>query len=227
MSSFLSPRGPLGRYLREPFNGISHGIGAILSVVGLIALLIRAGGEPWRTTSFAIYGLSLVLLYTASTLLHSLHVGPRGERMLRLFDHAAIYLLIAGTYTPVTLITLQQGSVAWGWTLFGIAWGVALLGITFKVLWLDAPRWLTVGMYLLMGWLAVIAISPILQTFSAEGLFWLALGGAFYSLGAIIYGFKKPDWYPEAFGHHGLWHLFVLAGSASHFIMMLRQVLPG
>ena len=214
------------RYLREPVNGLTHFAGILLSIAGLITLLVLSDGEPRRTASFAVYGATLILLYTASTLLHSLRAGPKGRRYLKLFDHAAIFLLIAGSYTPIALVTLQKGHATLGWTLFGLAWGIALLGVVFKLLWLDAPRWLSTGLYLLMGWLALIAIVPIIQTLPPGGVFWLVMGGMFYSVGAVIYALKKPDLFPEWFGYHELWHLFVLAGSAAHFMLMLLYVLP-
>lgn len=220
-----TPNNWLYRYLREPVNSLTHLAGIILSIIGLVVLLVLSEGEPWRTTAFAIYGASLILLYTASTLLHSLKVKPSVERGLRIFDHAAIFILIAGTYTPVTLITLQDEHAAWGWTILGVAWGFALLGVIFKIFWIHAPRWLSTAMYLAMGWMAIIAIVPIVQAMSFGGVFWLALGGLFYSIGAIIYALKKPDFFPKVFGYHELWHLFVLAGSACHFIMMLKYVL--
>jgi len=220
-----SPKG-LYRYLREPVNSLTHFVGILLSIAGLVALITLAAGEPWRTVSFAIYGGTLILLYTASTLLHGLRVGSKSLRRLRIFDHAAIFVLIAGSYTPITLVTLQQGNAVWGWALFGGAWGIAALGVVFKLFWLEAPRWLSTALYLLMGWLALIAIVPIMQTLPAGGVLWLVLGGLFYSVGAVIYGLKKPDWFPGLLGYHELWHLFVLAGSACHFVMMLLYVLP-
>lgn len=220
------PYGVLARFLKEPFNSLSHFAGIILSIVGLVLLVVFSYGEPWRTTSFSIYGASLILLYTASTLLHSLKVGKVAERGLRLFDHAAIYVLIAGTYTPITLVTLQVDSAAWGWSIFGVIWGFALLGVIFKAFWLGAPRWLSTLLYVLMGWLAVIAIVPIAKTMPFGGMFWMVLGGLFYSVGAVIYAIKKPDFFPKHFGYHGLWHLFVLAGSICHFLMMLLYVRP-
>lgn len=221
------PLAALQRYIREPINGLSHALGIVLSIVGLVLLLVLAQGEPWRTTSFVIYGLSLIMLYTASTLMHSLHVSPKTQRRLRLFDHAAIFALIAGSYTPITLITLRNETyAAWGWTLFGLAWGVAILGIVFKIFWLDAPRWLSTGLYLLMGWMSMIAIIPIVRTLPLGGVVWLGLGGLFYSIGAIIFALRKPDWFPNVFGYHELWHMFVLAGSISHFVMIARYVAP-
>lgn len=220
-----SPKG-LYRYLREPVNSLTHFAGILLSVAGLVALITLSAGETWRTVSFAIYGGALILLYTASTLLHGLRVGPRSLRRLRIFDHAAIFVLIAGSYTPIALVTLQQGNAVWGWALFGGAWGIAALGVVFKLFWLEAPRWLSTALYLLMGWLALVAIVPIVQTLPTGGILWLVLGGLFYSVGAVIYGLKKPDWFPGLLGYHELWHLFVLAGSACHFVMMLLYVLP-
>jgi hemolysin III len=216
----------LFRFLREPVNSLTHFIGILLSIAGLVALLVFSNGEPWRTISFAIYGSSLILLYTASTLLHSLKVSEEVEKSLRIFDHAAIFVLIAGTYTPITLVTLQKAHAVWGWSLLSIAWGFALLGVVFKLFWINAPRWVSTGLYLLMGWMSVVAIVPIAQALSIGGLFWMALGGAFYSIGAIIYALKKPDFFPKVFGYHELWHLFVLAGSACHFMMMFGYVLP-
>jgi hemolysin III len=216
----------LNRFLREPFNSISHFVGILLSIVGLVLLLVLSNGEPYRTTSFAIYGSSLIILYTASTLLHSIKASPKTEKKLRIFDHAAIFILIAGSYTPIALVTLQKNYSLWGWSLLSVVWGIALLGVIFKVFWIDAPRWLSTVLYLGMGWMSLVVIAPIAQSFAVGGIVWLALGGAFYSLGAVIYALKKPDFFPNVFGYHEVWHLFVLAGSFCHFMMMLKYVLP-
>jgi hemolysin III len=216
----------LSRFLREPFNSISHFVGILLSIVALILLLIWSNGEPYRTASFAIYGSSLIILYTASTLLHSIKASVATERKLRIFDHAAIFILIAGSYTPIALVTLQKAHSVWGWSLLSVAWCIALLGVLFKAFWIDAPRWFSTALYLGMGWMSLIVITPIAQAFSVGGLVWLAIGGAFYSIGAVIYALKKPDFLPKVFGYHELWHVFVLAGSFCHFMMMLRYVLP-
>lgn len=218
--------GPLGRYLREPVNALTHGVGAIAAAAGLVLLLVQSEGEPYRLASALVYGISLITLYTASTLLHAVRAGARTTRVLRLLDHAAIFALIAGSYTPVTLVTLQAENPAWGWTLFAVAWGFALLGIVFKLAWAEAPRWVSTGLYLAMGWLAVIAIVPITRALPPGGVTWLAAGGVIYSLGAVVYGAKWPDPRPPWFGYHELWHLFVLAGSACHYVMVLRYVLP-
>jgi len=217
---------PLGRWLREPVNALTHGVGVLLSIAGLVVLLVLAEGEPWRTAAFAVYGASLVALYLASTLLHAVKASPPVLRRLRLLDHAAIFLLIAGTYTPIALVSLQAVSPAWGWALFGSAWGIASLGVLFKLVWLEAPRWLSTALYLGLGWMAVVAVVPILAALPWGGLVWLLVGGAFYSLGAVVYARQRPDPWPPVFGYHEIWHLFVLAGSASHFVLMVRYVLP-
>jgi hemolysin III len=212
--------------LREPVNALTHGFGALASVAALVVLLVVAEGDPLRTVAFAIYGASMVLLYAASAVMHAARVGPRALRRLRLLDHAAIYLLIAGTYTPITLVTLQEVSPPWGWSLFGVAWGFAALGVVFKLFWLDAPRWLSTTLYVAMGWMAVVAFAPLLRALPPAAFVWLFAGGAAYSLGAVIYARKRPDPWPKRFGYHEIWHLCVLAGSASHFVLMLRYVAP-
>jgi hemolysin III len=227
LPSMNQASGGWSRFLREPFNSISHFVGIVLSVAGLVLLLVLSNGEPYRTTSFAIYGSSLIILYTASTLLHSVRATPATEKKLRIFDHAAIFIMIAGGYTPIALVTLQKNHPAWGWSLLSVAWGIALLGVLFKVFWIDAPRWFSTALYLGMGWMSLVSITPIVKSLALGGLVWLALGGVFYSVGAVIYALKKPDFLPGVFGYHELWHLFVLAGSFCHFMMMLGYVLPG
>ena len=226
MTGATPRRGWLFRALREPVNALTHALGVPLALAGLLVLLLLSAGDPWRTVSFAVYGASLVMLYTASTLLHALKLEGRGMRALRIFDHAAIFVLIAGSYTPITLVTLRAISPAWGWTLFGLVWALALAGIAFKLFWIAAPRWLSTGLYLLLGWLALSAVVPLLRALSPAGLLWLAAGGLFYSVGAVIYARQRPDPLPGVFGYHELWHLFVLAGSACHFVMMLGFALP-
>jgi hemolysin III len=135
-------------------------------------------------------------------------------------------VLIAGTYTPITLITLQERHTITGWVMFSIVWGLALLGVLFKVAWLGAPRWVSTGLYLLLGWLALLAIGPLITSLPVPALFWLVVGGLAYSVGAVVYARKRPDPFPAVFGYHELWHLFVLAGAASHFVMIAGYVLP-
>lgn len=220
-----APKG-LNRYLKEPVNSLTHLLGVILSIVALVVLVVLSKGEVWRTVSFSIYGAASIILFSASTLLHSLKVNKRKENVLRIFDHASIFILIAGSYTPITLITLRNHFSAWGWSIFGVVWGIAILGVVFKLFWIKAPRFISVGLYLLMGWAAVIAIVPILKSLPTGGFLWLLAGGLFYSVGATIYARKKPDFIPNVFGYHELWHIFVLAGSISHFVMMYKYVLP-
>ncbi|NMB26246.1 MAG: hemolysin III family protein, partial [Firmicutes bacterium] len=165
----------------------------------------------------------LVLLYSASTIYHSLRVSERWTRILRKIDHSMIYVLIAGSYTPLCLIALQG---AWRWGLIAGIWVLTTLGIVLKVLWLDAPRWLSTLLYLIMGWLAVVAFGPLARSITWTGVIWLLVGGILYSVGAVIYGTKWPKISSKVFGFHEIFHLFVLGGSAVHFWVMARFVLP-
>ena len=204
-------------YHGERFNSISHLVGATLALAGVVVLVVLASwnGDPWKIVSFSIYGASLFLLYTLSTLYHSLR--GRAKDIFRKLDHIAIYLLIAGTYTPLTLVTLRG---AWGWSLFGIIWGLAITGIVVDSLHKKGSRTIQMVIYLLMGWLIVVAMYPLIQALPSGGLLLLVLGGVFYTSGMIFYGID--DRMKHA---HGIWHLFVLAGSISHFLAMLLYVL--
>ena len=202
----------------EIANSITHGIGAGLSVAGLTLLVALAAiyGDVWRVVSFSIYGSSLVLLYLASTLYHSIQ-HPKVKRILRIFDHSAIYLLIAGTYTPFTLVSLRG---PWGWTLFGLVWGLALLGIAFKTVFIGRYEKLATAAYVLMGWLVVIAFKQMLVAIPPGGIVWVVIGGVVYTLGVLFYAWEKLPY------NHAIWHLFVLGGSACHFFAILLHVLP-
>ena len=197
----------------EIANSITHGIGAGLSIAALVILVVLASkrGDAWRIVSFSIYGATLILLYLFSTLYHSF-VDPKIKNIFRILDHSAIYLLIAGTYTPVTL-TLMRG--AWGWTLFGLAWTMAIGGIIITALLLDKLKALLVLSYVVMGLLVVIAIEPMIQMVPRGMIIWLFIGGACYILGIIFYLWKRLPY------HHPIWHLFVLGGSISHFLGIL------
>ena len=221
--SFLSC---LNTFLHEPVNCITHGLGALFSVVGVMILVLISWGQPLYVVSFIVYGLSSVLLYVASSLYHGLKVNPRRRRMLLRLDHVGIYALIAGSYTPLALIALKSYSPVLGWAFFGLVWALATLGIVFKLWWLDAPVWLSTGLYLLLGWLALGIMPVLLQTLSAGGLLLLFLGGLLYSVGAVIFAVERPDFYPGVFGHHELWHLFVLAGGACHYLLLLIYLTP-
>jgi hemolysin III len=211
------------KWLREPVSGLTHLVGVLLAVVALIVLLAASAGRVDRLVAFGIFGLSLIALYAASALYHLLPVSPSAVARLRRVDHMSIFILIAGTYTPICVLALEGG---WRVGLLGLVWTLALCGVVLKLLWMEAPRWVSVGLYLAMGWLAVIAASAIFRAVPAGGIAWILIGGLVYSAGAIIYGFKRPDPVPGVFGFHELWHLFVMAGSACHFWVMLRYIAP-
>lgn len=204
--------------VEELANTVTHGIGLALSLVGFVVLLVLAvmRGSAWHIVSCAIYGSTLVCLYTASTLYHGI-ASPRLKRVLKVFDHSAIFLLIAGTYTPFLLVNLRGG---WGWSLLGIVWGLAMAGIIFKFLFVDHFKILSTAVYLLMGWLALIAVKPLLVLVPLGGLLWLLAGGLLYTSGVVFYAWKRIPY------NHVIWHVFVLAGSACHYFAVLRSVLP-
>ena len=204
-------------HVREPWNGLTHLVGAILGVFGALFLVRSAMGDPLRTVAFSLYGASLVLLFGASAAYHSLRLSPGGIEKLRKLDHAMVSVLIAGSYTPICLLGLGG---AWGWSLFGVIWGLALVGLLVALLWIGAPRKLVTGLYLLSGWVVVVALYPLVQVLSGPALFWLFAGGLAYTSGAVIYARKRPDPLPGRFGFHEIWHLFVLGGAACHYIMM-------
>jgi len=210
--------------LREPVSGLMHFAGFLLSIAGLVLLVTYAAIEAtsWHVVAFSIFGASLILLYGTSSTYHLLPVSERGIAILRRIDHIMIFMLIAGTYTPVCLIPLRG---RWGWSMFGVVWGFAIAGVFMKLFWLNAPRWLYTGVYLAMGWMVIIAIYPLINTLPAAALIWLAIGGLFYTGGAIIYAFKRPNIITGVFGFHELWHLFVMAGSFSHWWVMMRYIL--
>ncbi len=206
----------MSRVLKDPVSGLSHLAGSALSVVGLLALL-RVGianHDPWQIASFAIFGGSLILLYAASAAYHLLKVPKQAEVVLRKLDHIMIFVLIAGTYTPICLIALR-GAI--GYAMLAVVWSLAIAGVFFKVFYLNAPRWLYTGVYLLMGWICVFAIVPLARAVGLDTLFWLFIGGVFYSLGAVIYGLKKPNPIPGVLGFHEIFHIFIILGSVSHF----------
>ena len=211
------------RRLREPVSELTHLAGVLLALIALIVLLTRTGGRLDQLVAFGIFGLSLIALYSASALYHLLPVSPAATARLRRLDHMTIFILIAGTYTPVCVLALEGG---WRAGLLGLIWTLALCGVALKLLWMEAPRWLSVGVYLAMGWLAVIAASAIFRAIPYGGIAWILGGGLVYSTGALIYALKRPNLVPGVFGFHELWHLFVLAGSACHFWAMLRYIAP-
>ncbi|MBC8215259.1 MAG: hemolysin III family protein [Candidatus Marinimicrobia bacterium] len=197
----------------EIANSITHGIGTGLSIAALVILVTLASqnGDPWKVVGFSIYGASLFLLYLISTLYHGF-TNMNVKKFFRVLDHSAIFLLIAGTYTPITL-TVMRGP--WGWTLFGIVWGLAILGILLKTIMFGKFEKLSVVLYLLMGWIVVIAIKPLIIMLPFTSLMWLAIGGVLYTAGVIFYAWQRLPY------HHVIWHIFVLGGSISHFFGML------
>lgn len=206
--------------LEEIANTVTHGVGLALSVAGFVVLLVLAilRGTAWHIVACSVYGASLICLYSASTLYHAT-ISPRLKRALRIFDHSAIYLLIAGTYTPFLLLNLRG---PWGWSLFGVIWGLAVAGIVFKFWFVDHFPHLSTGVYVLMGWLVVVAAKPVLAHVPSVTLLWLLAGGIFYSAGVFFYAWKRLPY------SHAVWHMFVLAGSTCHYFAVLRSVLtPG
>lgn len=207
---------------REPVSGLTHLGGAILSVIGLVLLVYQARNLT-QTIALSVYGISLILLYTASSMYHLLPVSKKMTDKLQRLDHMMIYILIAGTYTPFTLLALH-GSMKWG--MFSTIWALAFTGIIFKIVWFNAPRWLSTLFYVGMGWLAIIMLPNLIHNFNIDGILWIGLGGLFYMIGAVIYVFKKPDPLPKVFGFHEIWHLFVLAGSFCHFWSVYEYLIP-
>jgi len=203
-------------YHGERFNSITHLLGSVLALIGLIFLVVRAAlaGDPWKIISFSIFGATLVVLYTSSTLYHS--IRGASKKFFQKFDHSAIYLLIAGSYTPFTLVTLRG---AWGWSLFGVVWGLAVIGILQDLLFAKRKSILSVVIYLLMGWIAMAAFRPLSRALPGAGMTWLVTGGLFYTVGIVFYALDKK------FAHsHGIWHLFVMAGSLCHYFTIFLFV---
>jgi hemolysin III len=213
----------LSNLFREPINGFTHFIGIILAIIGTIILIFQSVSpvKPLHITTFTIFGAGLFLLYTASTCYHSLKLSNNKLEQLRRFDHMMIFVLIAATYTPVCLIALKG---AWGWSIFGTIWGIALFGIITKIFWLNAPRWFSTSLYIAAGWMVIVAIWPLFQNLTISALSWLVTGGLFYTIGAVIYAFRKPNPLPNVFGYHEIFHLFILGGSFSHWIMMTKDI---
>jgi hemolysin III len=211
--------------LREPINGLIHLAGGLLASVGLVVLLATAAsaGRADQLVAFGIFGFSLIALYAASTLYHLLPLSPASIARLRQADHMMIFVLIAGTYTPFCLLALDG---AWRVGLLGLIWGLAMCGIVLKLYWMDASRWLSVALYLGMGWLALVAAPALFRAVPFGGMAWVLAGALVYSAGALVYGLKRPNLVPGVFGFHELWHLFVVGGSACHFWALLWYIAP-
>ena len=204
---------------KDPLSALTHFIGFLLVIPCFIFLLIKASHqtEPWHMIGFIVFGISLLLLYGASTIYHTLTLDDAKSEQLRKFDHMMIFILIAGSYTPICLVTLHG---AWGWGLLALVWGCAIGGILLKIFWMNAPRWLYTGVYVLMGWLAVIVFIPLEKAIGWGGVGVLAAGGIAYTTGAVIYALKKPALNLKYFGFHEIFHVFVMLGSAIHIAFM-------
>ncbi len=214
--------------VRDLVSGLTHCIGAGLSLIGLVVLIVFASiwGDAYDIVSFTIFGTGLFLLYLFSTLYHWLNISEKGINVFRKFDHIMIYVLIASSYTPICLGPLRG---PWGWTIFGIVWGFAVLGIILSSVWIKAPRILSTSIYLAMGWLVLLVIFPLIRVFKEANLlyslFWLLLGGIFYTIGGVIYALKWPKIKFKNFGFHEIFHIFVMLGSACQYWFILRYVL--
>lgn len=194
----------------------THALGAALAIAALVVMVIRSEGEAFRTVSSAVFGGTLVLLYTSSALYHTV-TTPRKKSVLQAMDHACIYLLIAGSYTPLTLVSLRG---PWGWSLFGVVWFLALAGVLLKALCRGRrDTWWSTALYIGMGWIAVVAMGPMLRALPPAGVAWLVAGGLCYSLGVIFFSWRRLRF------NHAIWHLFVLAGSACHVVATVVYIL--
>jgi hemolysin III len=209
--------------MREPVSGLTHLGGAVASAGGLVALLVLGWQGIEKIVSVLVYGLSLVGLFAASATYHLASVRPRVQELLRKVDHSAIYLLIAGTYTP---FCINAFTGFWRWGLLSIIWSLAAVGILVKVFTINAPRWLSAGLYVLMGWLCIAAIGEMLAVLPAFVLGWMLAGGVIYTLGAVVYITRVMNFWPGRFGYHEVWHIFVLLGAAAHFVAVMGVIWP-
>jgi hemolysin III len=210
--------------IKDPVSALTHFAGFITAIPILILLVYKSSvsATPWHIFSFIIFGLALMALYGASTIYHWACISKEKEKILRRIDHMMIFVLIAGTYTPVCLVPLRG---AWGWTLLCLVWGLAIGGIVLKALWLEAPRWLSTAIYVLMGWIVVIAFYPLTQAVPSAGIKLLVAGGVTYTIGALIYAIKWVPFQNKWFGAHEVFHLFVMGGSLFHIVFMFKYIL--
>jgi hemolysin III len=211
----------LNSKFREPTSAITHLVAASISFIGLIVLIVLGWGDFQKIIPFSIYGISLIMMFTASGTYHMVIARDSIILNLRKLDHSAIYLLIAGTYTPICIYFF---SGFWQYGLLILIWSLAIIGIAVKLFIINSPRWITAGVYLVMGWLAIMGVQEILRTMPTAAIIWLVVGGLFYSLGAIIYITKFMDFFPGKFGFHEVWHIFVILGAFSHYYLILRFI---
>lgn len=212
------------KIFRDPVSGLTHLAAAVAAAFGLVGLLWLGRGSVEKMISLLVYGISLIGMLSASATYHLVQASPSVIQRLRKLDHSAIYLLIAGSYTPICLYFF---SGFWRWGLLGIIWGMALVGILTKLVIINAPRWVSAGIYLVMGWLSVMAVNEMVRTIPTGALVGLVAGGIFYTVGAVVYMTKKLDFYPGVFGFHEVWHIFVILGCLSHFIVIAAYVAAG
>lgn len=215
----------MGNYLREPVNGFTHMAGAILSFIGLLAMVIKAtlyNPSATAISSVIVFGISLILLYSASATYHLVVSNDKVINFLRRLDHAMIFILIAGSYTPFCLIALNGPT---GWILFGVILTTAIAGVCFKLIWFNCPRWISTSIYVAMGWISVFLISPLHKALSSQGILLLILGGVFYTIGAIIYATKPKFLNFKYLGFHEIFHIFIILGSLSHFLCVFNYVI--
>jgi hemolysin III len=218
-----SPEGEVLQKFREPVNGLTHFVAAAAAFIGTIVLVWVARDDSAKLASLLLYGITLVLMFSSSAIYHMTETGPKATLFMRKLDHSAIYLLIAGTYTP---ICLHYFTGFWRLGLLTVIWSLGLIGIAVKLFVINAPRRLTAGVYLLMGWLAIAGVGEILSQMPAGAILWLLAGGLFFTVGAVVYMLKKPDPFPGVFGFHEIWHILVILGAYSHFALMLLYVAP-
>jgi len=218
------------RKIKDPISGFTHLAGMIASIVGLVFLIIYSAkysnDRVYDIVSFSLFGSFLILLYASSAFYHLLDLSEKATMVLKKIDHIMIYFVIAASYTPICLGPLRGG---WGWSIFGVVFGLSIIGLFLTIFWISAPRWLTTGLYLAMGWMAIVAVYPMIIKFIALGafhsLFWLLLGGIFYTIGGIIYGLKWPKLKNKHFSFHEIFHIFVLLGSLSHYWFVIGHLL--
>lgn len=206
---------------REPVNGVTHMVGALLAALGLIWLVGLTHGDLAKMISVIIYGVSMIALYSASAIYHLVNGSERLILWLKRFDHAAIYILIAGTYTPFCYNVLSDG---WRWLMLGLVWGLAVVGVVYKLCFLRDGSYLSILFYVVMGWVGLLVLPQALHLLPPSVIVLILAGGLFYTIGAVIFGIERPNFHP-LFGHHELWHLFVLGGSTFHFVAVLRCVI--
>ncbi|AXI99611.1 hemolysin III [Cyclonatronum proteinivorum] len=206
--------------IKDPVSCLTHMGGAFFAVIGLVLMLLTANA-PIEAVAFGIFGGTMFLMYLASTLYHMFDASEQITKALRKFDHVMIYFFIAGTFTPFTML-LIEGSLRW--IFLGVIWGIAFAGMVFKLFWLHAPAWLSIALYLGMGWLGLLVLPYAFTNLSAAAGNWIIAGGLSYTIGAVVYGLKRPDPWPGTFGFHEIWHLFVMGGTFAHFWVVYRYL---